>query len=377
MPPEPSGTPATAEETAAMRRALELASRARGRTFPNPLVGAVLLGPDGHIAGEGYHRCCGEPHAEVEALAEAGERARGGTLIVTLEPCCHHGRTGPCTRSILEAGVSRVVVAMRDPDPRVDGRGCEELRTGGLDVVEGVLTREASDLNEVYVHYAGTGRSFVHLKMASSLDGRSAAADGSSRWITGQEARAAVHAMRAGASAVLVGAGTAIRDDPELTVRFGSGSGTPPVRLIAAGARPLPGSLRAFSDAAPSVLACAGPCSSRDLPDRVKIWEIGEDGSARGSRVDLDALLRRTAAEGLGRVLCEGGATLAASLMREKLVARVTWFVAPLFLGAEGQPSLGQLGIEGLDGTIRLEDVSSTRFGSGDLMMEGRVCSRG
>ena len=210
----------TQAETRAMKRALKLATRGRGSTFPNPMVGAIILDCDGNLAGDGFHRKCGAPHAEVVAISSAGDAASGGTMIVTLEPCCHHGRTGPCTDEIIRAGISRIVIAMTDPDPRVSGKGIKQLESAGIEVETGLLSEKARELNRVYFHYLETSRSWVTLKIALSLDGKTAAADGSSRWISCDRSRRLVQRMRASTGAVLTGAGTVRADDPELTVRL-------------------------------------------------------------------------------------------------------------------------------------------------------------
>ena len=204
-----------------MRRALQLASLAEGRTSPNPLVGAVVLDADGRLVGEGFHARAGEPHAEPVALAQAGDAARGGTIIVTLEPCCHHGRTPPCTEAILAAGVRRVVVALTDPDPRVAGGGLQRLRDAGLEVISGVLAADAAHQNRAFIHRVQTGRPWGVLKWAMSLDGRTALPNGASQWISGPPARAWVHGLRAQCDAVIVGGGTVRADDPLLTSRGG------------------------------------------------------------------------------------------------------------------------------------------------------------
>ena len=202
-----------------MRRALALAALAEGRTSPNPLVGAVVLNREGRLVGEGFHARSGEPHAEVGALAQAGTAAAGGTLIVTLEPCCHHGRTPPCSRAVLQAGVARVVVALEDPDPRVAGGGIAQLRQAGVEVITGVLRQEAAEQNRAFLHRVRTGRPWGVLKWAMGLDGRTALPNGASQWISGADSRRWVHQLRAGCDAVLVGGGTVRADDPLLTSR--------------------------------------------------------------------------------------------------------------------------------------------------------------
>ena len=370
-------------ETRAMERALELAARAGRDTFPNPLVGAVIISAEhGETLGEGYHQCCGGPHAETIALEAAGAAAAGSTLVVTLEPCCHRGRTGPCTRAIIEAGVSRVVIAARDPNPMVDGKGIGELREAGLDVVEGVMEPRAAALNEVYFHHVRTGRSHVHLKMAVSLDGRIAAADGSSRWISGEASRERSHQLRSSVSAVMIGAGTALTDDPRLDVRNAAHRGAAPARIIVGGTRSVPLGMRALSDRSDGARRIlAGPANAGWLPETapegIEVWPVsgtGPDGCPPGG-VDPEALLERTAREGLGSILCEGGARLAASLLRADLVCRVSLFVAPMIIGSEGVPAIGPLGVGTLADAYGLVDVSVKVLGRSDVLVEGRICS--
>ncbi|MGH3328164.1 MAG: bifunctional diaminohydroxyphosphoribosylaminopyrimidine deaminase/5-amino-6-(5-phosphoribosylamino)uracil reductase RibD, partial [Streptomycetales bacterium] len=222
---------ATDIELAAMRRAITLAARGLGATSPNPVVGCVVLDAGGRAAGEGFHERAGTPHAEVHALRQAGERARGGTLVVTLEPCDHHGRTGPCRQAVLDAGIRRVVVALRDPYAPAAG-GVEALRTAGVEVETGVLGPEAALGNEAWLTAVRSGRPFVTWKYAATLDGRIAAADGTSRWITGAQARADAHRLRAETDAVLVGSGTLRADDPHLAVRDAEVRGVPPLRVV-------------------------------------------------------------------------------------------------------------------------------------------------
>ena len=364
------------QEALLMTRALGLAARGGSRTFPNPLVGAVLTDRDGEVAGEGWHSMCGAPHAEVEAIRAAGDRAFGGTLVVTVEPCCCHGRTPPCTDAIVKAGISRVVIGMIDPNPAVSGAGASLLREAGLEVETGVLSEEAEIQNRVYTHYLETGRSLLHLKLAVSLDGRTAAADGSSRWITGPESRFRVHMMRRDAAAVLVGAGTARTDRPSLSVR--AVDCTPeeqPVRMVAARGSDLSfvegmaaggkGLTVAMPDDSP------GKLQNRVTRSGARLWLLPPDYGG----IDLEALLHRTAEEGLGLVLCEGGHTLATALLTRKLVDRISVFTAPLLLGREGVPALDRLGIDSIDACTRLSDVSTETVGS-DTLTEGRVVYR-
>lgn len=343
-----------------MRRALRLASRARGRTAPNPMVGAVVVSR-GRIVGEGWHRRPGEPHAEVLALRQAGEAARGATLYVNLEPCCHHGRTPPCTEAILAAGIRCVVTAIRDPFPRVNGGGHEALRAAGVEVIRDVLAREARELNRAYLKAIRTGLPWVTLKMAMTLDGRIATRTGDSRWVTDERARRYVHRLRDTHDAVLVGIGTARADDPHLTARLPRAR--QPLRVI----------VDARAELSPDSWLAR---TARDVPTLVAVGETAETArleaqgvmvervSLEGGRVVLEELLRRLAARGVHSVLCEGGAALAGSLLRAELVDEVVWFVAPkLVLGNASPGPVEGPGVEWMAEARRLTRVRVRRFG--------------
>jgi diaminohydroxyphosphoribosylaminopyrimidine deaminase/5-amino-6-(5-phosphoribosylamino)uracil reductase len=314
-----------------MRRALGLAAEGPWPD-PNPRVGCVLVGADGTLVGEGYHRGAGTPHAEVEALVDAGERARGATAYVTLEPCAHHGRTGPCTEALASAGVRRVVFAQADPNPDAAG-GAERLRAAGLDVAGGVLADEATALNGRWVRTVALGRPLVTWKFAATLDGRSAASDGTSQWITGPAARADVHRLRAVRDAVLVGTGTLLADDPRLTVRDASGA---PLdrqpRRVVMGLRALPPSARVHEGAG-DVLHLA----------------------THDPKQALESLWQR----GIRDVWLEGGPTVAAAFLGADLVDDVYAYLAPALLGA-GRPAVADLGITTIADIrrLRIEDVS-------------------
>jgi diaminohydroxyphosphoribosylaminopyrimidine deaminase/5-amino-6-(5-phosphoribosylamino)uracil reductase len=326
-----------------MRRALRLAERGRGRTAPNPIVGAVVVRA-GRVVGEGWHRALGGPHAEVEALARAGRRARGATLYVTLEPCAHHGRTPPCTEAILAAGINRCVVAVRDPHEIVNGRGLRRLRSGGLRVEVGLCAAEARTALGGYLLALGEARPRVTWKVAASLDGRIADARGRSRWITSAEARRLGHTLRAAADAIVIGSGTARADDPRLTARLGRA--TPqPLRVVCDTRLALRSNLRLFSPplARGTVVACsprASAARARRLEERgVTVWRL----PANREGVSPRALARRLAEAGRHEVLLEGGATLGRAWMRAGLVDRLALFAAPLVLG-DGLPWSGPLG---------------------------------
>jgi diaminohydroxyphosphoribosylaminopyrimidine deaminase/5-amino-6-(5-phosphoribosylamino)uracil reductase len=363
----------TAPEIVAMRRAMDLARMFEGQTFPNPMVGAVLLGPDGTVVGEGCHRVCGGPHAEIEALQDAGEEGRGATMVVTLEPCSHTGRTGPCAPEIVDAGVDRVVVAMVDPNPEVSGSGIGYLREHGVDVEVGLLREEAESLNWLYLHYLARGRSHLRLKLAVSLDGRVAAADGGSRWISGPEARTEAHRMRSKSDAVLVGAGTVRADDPRLDVRaLAVVPGEQPVRIVVTESGDLPADGRVFKGDARSVVALPEGVDSERLKrlrrTGAEVWSLQRAGKG----VSLEDLLRRTAEEGMGRILCEGGSTLATNLIAEGVVDRICMIAAPTLIGSSGIPALGLLGVGSIDQRLMMDDVVQKKLGE-DVMVEGRV----
>ena len=320
---------------ALMRRALVLAARGP-EADPNPRVGCVLVADDGEVVAEGWHEGAGTPHAEAAALAAAGDRAAGTTAYVTLEPCNHTGRTAPCAQALYAAGVRRVVHAQSDPNPVAAG-GADWLRERGVDVVAGVLADEAEALNRTWTHLVVTGRPWVTWKLATTLDGRSAAADGTSQWITGPAARADVHDQRARCGAVLVGTGTALADDPHLTARHPDGTlmDAQPLRVVM-GERDLPPQARVLDDAAPT-------------------WHL----RTRSPKEVLEALARA----GVHHVWLEGGPTVAAAFMYDRLVDEVVAYVAPVLLG-RGRPSVSDLGITTIDEALRLDPTDITLIGT-------------
>ncbi|MBM3473569.1 MAG: bifunctional diaminohydroxyphosphoribosylaminopyrimidine deaminase/5-amino-6-(5-phosphoribosylamino)uracil reductase RibD [Armatimonadetes bacterium] len=358
-----------------MRAALHLARRGVGRTAPNPPVGAVVV-KEGAVIGRGYHRAAGLPHAEVEALAEAGDAATGADLYVTLEPCAHHGRTPPCTEAIIRAGIRRVIYAVADPDPKVAGRGDAQLQEAGVAVERGLLAAEAEDLYEAYYKHRLTGTPLGVLKLACTLDGKVATAAGESRWITGESARKHVHRLRNESDAVLVGVGTVLADDPQLTTRLRGGRDalrviadsrgrTPPTARAVAG-KSRAGCLIAMTNAAPpenlAALRAAG-AEVVTLP-------------AREGRVDLAALWRMLGERGLLSVLIEGGPELAAGAMEAGVVDKLLLFVAPSIIGGnEAPPVLGGRSVERLADARRLDIRRVRRFGP-DLLIEACPCSR-
>lgn len=322
-----------------MRRALDLAERGRGLVSPNPLVGAVVV-DGGVVVGEGWHAGPGTPHAEVRALEEAGPRARGATLFVTLEPCSHHGRTPPCAPAVADSGVERVVAAMTDPNPLVDGAGLRLLREREIGVTLGVLSDEAARQNRAFVKHVRTGLPFVTLKMAASLDGKAAARDGTSKWITGEEARADVHLLRASADAIVVGAGTAFRDDPALTSRHPSYRGAPKLRVVVDGRGIVPETHRLFDGEAPTLVAT----TERAPEARRRAWRRAAEvlvlDEARDGLISLDRLMRELGKRDLQHVLVEGGPTLAWEMVERAVVDEIVFYFAPVLVGGEGAPSM-------------------------------------
>lgn len=324
----------TTDDSVHMRRALHLAERGRERTAPNPMVGAVVV-RDGRVVGEGWHHALGQPHAEVMALDRAGARAKGATLYCTLEPCAHFGRTPPCADAVIAAGVKRCVVAIRDPNPVVDGRGLRKLRAAGVRLELGLLDDEARAQLRGYLLVHTEHRPRVTWKVAATLDGRIADGKGRSRWITGVAARKLGHGLRAASDAVLIGAGTARADDPRLTVRLAPRARRQPLRVVCDSQLTLPTSLRLYgrSLSGGTVVACNVDAPARRVvaleARGVRVWRLPK----LQGRVSPRALARRLAREGVLEVLLEGGAMLGASWLRASLVDRIALFTAPRILG--------------------------------------------
>lgn len=356
-----------------MRRALELASRAHGLTSPNPLVGAVVV-RHGAVIGEGYHREAGAPHAEIEALRAAGEAARGATLYVTLEPCVHQGRTGPCVPEVLAAGISRVVVATTDPNPKVNGRGLAALSADGMEVTVGILEAEARELNRAFFTYMIEHRPFVTLKAACSLDGKIAAWDKTSRWITGEPARQEAHRLRSRVDAIVVGIGTVLADDPLLTVRLPEPWPREPFRVVVDSRARTPLTARALTAGRPERALIA--VTELAPLDRIRMLEARGATvlslPVRDGRVDLASLLRALAEREVTALLLEGGGGLNAAFLEAGLVDRVAIFVAPVLLGGASAPSLVGGAGRSLKEAFRLARVAVRQVG-GDLLIEGDV----
>ncbi len=357
-----------------MARALELAALARGRTSPNPMVGAVLV-RDGEVVGEGHHERAGGAHAEVVALAAAGGRARGADLYVNLEPCSHHGRTPPCADALLAAGVARVFAAMGDPDPRVSGRGFARLREGGVTVSVGMLGEEARRLNEVHCTFVGRGRPHVTLKLGMSLDGRIATRTGESRWITDEAARELVHRMRDTADAILVGIGTVLADDPSLTTRLPGGGGRNPHRVVVDSHLRIPLRSRLLTQRARGktiLVACPGAPRERAEELRAAGAEVLVVPGGR-RRVDIAAVVGALGGIGITSLLVEGGSEIAASFIASGVVDKLVAFVAPIIIGGKEAPAaVGGAGVAALADAPRLQGVRWEPVG-GNLMVVGHL----
>ncbi len=350
-----------------MRAALALAQRGLGNVWPNPAVGCVLV-KDGRTVGRGWTQPGGRPHAETEALARAGGAARGAVAYVSLEPCSHWGKTPPpCADALIAAGVRRVVAAVEDPDPRVAGSGLARLRAAGIEVEAGLCEAEAAELNAGFFQRMRRGRPLVTLKLATSLDGRIATASGESRWITGPAARERAHLLRATHDAILVGTGTVLADDPQLTCRLPGLGARSPVRVVIDRQLRIPATARVFAEArlVPTWLvtaASADPAPPQQAHRAVGVDVIAAALDADG-RIDLAALLGLLGERGLTRVLVEGGGRLAASLLRGGLVDRLAWFHAPLLLGGDGVAAVASLGIDHLAEMPHFEPIASDRLG--------------
>jgi diaminohydroxyphosphoribosylaminopyrimidine deaminase / 5-amino-6-(5-phosphoribosylamino)uracil reductase len=327
---------------------------------PNPRVGAIVVTPTGAVVGAGAHIAAGGPHAEFVALDAAAEAARGATLVVTLEPCSHHGATPPCAERVISSGVARVVVGIEDPDQRVSGRGIEMIRAAGIEVVVGAAAEEAEALDPGYFHHRRTGRPRVTLKMAATLDGQAGAADGRSQWITSEPAREDVHRLRSRSDAVMVGAGTVLADDPRLTARLGDARAVGPLPVVIAGTRALPETAAVFS----SPTLVYSPVAV-DLPAAEVVVIPGEGG------VDLGAVIADLGGRGVVDLLVEGGPRLAGSLLRGGLVDRVVWYVGAGLAGGVGLPVVAGV-LPHMDG-IRPLDVVSVGLVGPDIRVEANV----
>ena len=356
-----------------MRMALRLAEKARGRTSPNPMVGALVV-KGGKVISRGYHRKAGEPHAEAIALKKAGRKAKGATLYVTLEPCSHTDkRTPPCTPLVLQSKVKRVVVSMIDPNPRVSGGGIKTLRKAGIEVVTGVLEAEAKKLNEAYVKYITTGMPFVTLKIAQTLDGKIATASGESKWITGEQAREEGHRLRNSNDAILVGINTVLNDNPSLTTRIPGGRD--PIRVIVDSRLRTPLNAKVITQRS-SAKTCIATLDTMPKDKLVKLLDAGAEillARGRKGHVDLKYLMKMLGSFGITSVLIEGGAEVNASALKSGIVDKVVMFIAPkLMTGTDSLCSIGGKAPAKLGQAVTLHEVTSSFVGR-DMMLEGYI----
>jgi len=345
-----------------MRRAVSLARRGLGKTSPNPMVGCVVV-RDGRIVGEGWHRKAGTPHAEVHALNQSGDKARGADVYVTLEPCCHHGKTPPCTDALIKAGVARVFIGMKDPNPLVAGGGISALRKAGIDIECGILERECMILNENFIKHITTGLPFIILKSAMTLDGKTATSAGDSKWITCEKSRRYVHRLRATVDAVAVGVGTVVADDPQLTCRMGI-RGKDPLRIVVDSRlrTPLEAVILGLESKSRTVIATteSDPCRAEAYVRRGADVLVCAESEGR---VDIHDLFRKLGDRGVQSVLIEGGRDLAGSLVRKGLVDKYFLFYAPKIYGGEdGLGFVAGTGPEKMEAAYRLRDITLLRF---------------
>lgn len=360
-----------------MTLALRLAAKGRRTTSPNPMVGAVVVA-QGRIVGQGFHLRPGLPHAEILALQQAGRRARGATLYVTLEPCCHRNkRTLPCVPDVIRSGIRRVVTAMNDPNPSVKGKGVAALRQAGLSVTVGIARREAEALNEAYSHWIKTKRPYVTLKAAMTLDGKIATASGEAKWITGEQARQDVHDLRSRVGAVLVGIGTVLADDPALTARVGPHLNKPataqPLRIVVDSTLRIPMKAQILSrqERAKTIVATTTLASAFRKRALLKHdIEVLTLPNVRG-KVSLPALMRELGRRGVTSLLVEGGGEINAAMLKAKLVQHVRWYMAPVLLGGvDAKAVIGGKSPARLASALRLRNFI-TRSVGGDLLVEG------
>ena len=357
-----------------MRRALTLAARARGHTSPNPLVGAVIVQGD-RIVGEGYHQKAGETHAEINALNHAGKAARNATLYVTLEPCCHWGRTPPCTEAIIRAGIAKTFVAHVDPNPKVAGKGIRQLERAGIHVHVGLCEDEARRLNEIYIKYIQTKRPFVILKSAISLDGKIATVSGESQWITSQASRLKGHEIRGSVDAILVGIGTVLRDNPSLTTRIPNQEGKDAVRIVvdSQGRTPLTAKIFNPNSEAGVIIAVTENVSAEKVE---KLQAAGAEVlviEEQQNRVCLSALMKKLGQREITSVLIEGGGEVNASALKAGIVDKVSFFIAPKLIGGVNAPGpIGGEGIQRLSEALELRDLTVMPI-EADFLIEGYI----
>lgn len=358
-----------------MRQALIIAKNALGRTSPNPLVGAVIV-RNGEVVGTGWHQRAGMPHAEINALKQAGDLAKDATIYVTLEPCCYHGRTGPCTEALIKAGIRRAVVAMTDPNPEVAGCGIASLRRAGIEVIEGVLCTEAAKLNETFIKWISTKMPFGVLKTAMTIDGKIATHTGHSRWITGNQARLMVHQLRNRYDSILVGIGTILADNPELTTRLPYG-GKNPVRIIVDTMARTPLSSKIVTDGLARTIIAVAPDAPQDRINALKEKGVEVYCIPRSENgLDLRELFKVLGSQNMTSVLIEGGASINASALQAHLVDKVEWFIAPKIVGGTCAPGpVGGSGIADLNNANLLEDINTNIMGE-DILITAYLRNR-
>ena len=357
-----------------MLQALSLARLAIGQVSPNPAVGAVVV-HDGVIVGQGYTQPPGSSHAEIVALSEAGEKAKGSILYVTLEPCCHYGRTPPCTQAIIASGVSEVRMAMIDPNPLVSGRGRKELEEAGIRTVVGEHEEEAKELNEAYVKFTTTGMPFVMVKYAMSLDGKIATRSGDSRWISNEESRYYVHQLRSMVDAIMVGAGTVLADDPKLTARCSGGKGgttrMQPLRVIVDGRGRISPKAQLFEQPGETLLVFAREATPEEIDKFASVGASIISLPSSDSKVDLKELLRHLAERNITSVMVDGGSVLFGSLFDAGLVDKVMVFIAPIIIGGEGaKTAVAGNGVERVTEAPKLKKMRIKQLGS-DIVVSG------
>ena len=354
-----------------MRRALELARLAEGRTAPNPAVGAVIV-RDGVIVGEGFHPAAGEAHAEIFALRQAGAAAQGATLYVTLEPCCHSGRTGPCSTAVIAAGIVRVVAGCRDPNPKVAGGGFELLQAAGIKVESGLLDAECRRLIAPFAKHIRTGLPYVTLKAGMTIDGAVATASGESQWITGAESRLAVHHLRDTHDAIMVGIGTVLADNPHLTTRLPQGGGKNPLRIVVDSTLRTPSTAALLAEAGQTLILTTAAASASDAErlrgENVEVLRV----AGNAGTVDLRDAMHQLGGRGIQSILLEGGGRLHHAALHAGIVDRLCVFMAPLLLGGSGTPLFCGQGVSNLKDAFRLQQLHVERYGD-DLLLDGEL----
>ena len=360
---------ATNEEQKWMGRAIRLAQKGIAGASPNPLVGCVII-KDGKILGEGYHEFFGGPHAEVNALKDAGKKSKNATLYVNLEPCCHWGKTPPCTDAIIKAGISKVVAAMPDPNPLVAGKGFKKLISAGITVNVGALKNEAKDLNRSFLKFASRKVPFVSLKSAMSIDGKIATCSGESKWITSEVSRKFSRRLRSEADAILVGAQTVRRDDPELTSH---GSGRDPIRVVISGSGKLPAKSKIFSRAAETWLILGNPGKDKDDDIQAGSGVRRIYLRSKNGRMDFKDILRKLGSRGISRLLIEGGGETAANALGSGEVDEIYFFIAPVILGGrDAKTPVEGAGVKNIADAFRLKNVNVHRLGE-DILVHARI----